>query len=86
MTPGAPRAAQLREHPELAILVALDHQLVIAVEALAARHRDAADSPLLHQARAIAHVARVLGHQLDAYRELVASPTTASSPSKDKRP
>lgn len=83
----SPRADHLQRHPQLASLAALAHQLALTTEALAASHRgDPEATPLLHQARGIAHLARVLRHQIDAYRKLASPPAaTTSAPSQAKK-
>jgi hypothetical protein len=71
-TPGSP---QLRQHPQLAALAALDHQLRLVVRSLTVAHKGQADDhPVLHQARGIASVARTLQAQIEAYRRLLGLP------------
>lgn len=78
--PWTPRPDGLRRHPQLAALAALDHQLRLVVGVLAAAHEGQADTlPELHQARGIAHVARTLQSQIDAYRRLLADPPKAAA-------
>ena len=42
--------------------------------------------PELHQARGIAHVARTLQSQIDAYRRLLAAPPKAAAQNKGRSP
>lgn len=77
--PWTPKSAGLRQHPQLAALAALDHQLRLVVGVLAAVHEGQDDAlPELHQARGIARVARTLQSPIDAYRRLVAAPPKAA--------
>lgn len=80
MTTWTPRQHELRQHPQLAPLAGLAHQLELASAALAARYGQGARNtdPALHQARSIAHTARVLRHQIDAYRKLLDGPAPPS--------
>jgi hypothetical protein len=81
-SPWSPAQAQLRQHPQLAALAAIDHQLRLVVGVLASAHEGQADGrPELHQARSIARVARLLQHQINAYRQLLALPEESISKS-----
>ena len=85
--PWTPGPAGLKRHPQLAALAALDHQLRLVVGALAAVHEGQDDNlPGLHQARGIAHVARPLQSQTDAYRRLVAAPPKAADDRGGRNP
>ena len=85
--PWTPRPDGLRRHPQLAALAALDHQLRLVVGVLAAVHEGQDDTlPELHQARGIAHVARTLQSQIDAYRRLLAAPPKAAAQNKGRSP
>jgi hypothetical protein len=74
-----PSPHQLADHPELAILDALAHTLLIARNALFAAHPvlTTADSPDEHDAAAwlavhLHAVAVLLGDSIDGYRDVVA--------------
>ncbi|MCP4873124.1 MAG: hypothetical protein GY898_30900 [Proteobacteria bacterium] len=85
--PWTPKPEGLRRHPQLAALAALDHQLRLVIGVLAAVHEGQVDTlPELHQARGIAHVARTLQSQIDAYRRLVAAPPKAAELTKRRSP
>lgn len=72
MTAAGPTREQLREHPQLASLLALGRQLELLEPVLAAVHSDGDPSAPCEQARSMLRVARILQHQLDAYRGLLA--------------
>lgn len=66
-----PTREQLREHPQLASLLALGRQLELMGPVLAAVHGEGDSSAPCEQARSMLRVARILQHQIDAYRGLL---------------
>lgn len=71
MTAPASMRDQLRDHPQLASLLALSRQLELLEPVLAAVHGDGDPSAPCEQARSLLRVARILQHQVDAYRGLL---------------
>lgn len=71
MTARAPTREQLRDHPQLASLLALSHQLELLEPVLAAIHGEGDPTAPCEQARSLLRVARILQHQVDAYRGLL---------------
>lgn len=71
MTAPGPTRDQLREHPQLASLLALSRQLELLEPVLAAVHGDGDPTAPCEQARSMLRVARILQHQVDAYRGLL---------------
>ena len=84
MTAPTPTREQLREHPQLASLLALGRQLELLEPVLAAVHGDGDPAAPCEQARSLLRVARILQHQLDAYRGLLtlADATAKNTPAK----
>jgi flagellar biosynthesis/type III secretory pathway ATPase len=75
--PWTPPPEALHQHPELGHLALLSHHLRVLTELFTLLHSGGdAEDPLLHQARGIVQVTRVLQHQIEAYRQLRVVPKT----------
>lgn len=74
MSAHVPTREQLRDHPQLATLLALSRQIELLEPVLAAIHGDGDPTASCEQARSLLRVARILQHQVDAYRGLLALP------------
>ena len=76
----SPTQPALHDHPELAHMALLAHQLELLTAALTLAHAgDSQPEPLTDHARGMVQVVRILQLQIDTYRELVsAQPAVAS--------
>lgn len=78
--PWTPSVESLQQHPELGHLALLAHHLRVITDLFTVLHHGGdAEDPLLHQARGIVQVTKVLQHQIEAYRQLRAVPKPSAS-------
>lgn len=72
----------LKRHPELAILTALDRQLPLVVETLTVIHGGGPDSRALHCARDLARAVRELQRRIAAYGDVIRVAPASTHPSQ----
>ena len=83
--PWTPPVESLQQHPELGHLALLAHHLRVLTDVFTTLHSGGdAEDPLLHQARGIVQVTKVLQHQIEAYRQLRAVPKAPASRSPSR--
>lgn len=81
----SPEQPALEQHPELAHLALLAHQLELLTAALTLAHAGKREpAPLTHHARGMVQVVRILQLQIDTYRELVAAQPAAATLKKPR--
>lgn len=84
--PWTPTIESLQQHPELGHLALLAHHLRIITDLFTILHHGGdGEDPILHQARGIVQVTKVLQHQIEAYRQLrvVPKPPPSRAPSRN---